>query len=454
MNAVRTAACVLACLAAISLKATTQPPSSGTPLVLVVPITGTIDLGLAPFLARAIDEAERNAAAAVLLDINTFGGRVDAAVAMRDALLQAPVRTIAFVHPRAISAGALIALATDTIVITPGGTIGAAMPVTGGTGGAPQATDEKTVSYLRSEFRATAEHRGRPGRFAEAMVDVDVAIDEVVEAGKLLTLSGPEALTHGVAELTAETPSSALAAAGLAGAELRYLEQTWAESVVRGITHPVVSSLLMTVGLLGLLVEIRTPGFALPGLIGLLSLGLVFWGHWIVQLAGWEHLALTIGGLVLLGIEVFVLPGFGVAGLIGIVALLAGLALMLIGAGATFGVVVGALGRVVASLLLALVGGAVLLTMLPRLPWGRRLVLETGMPAEEGYASAPTGDRLRLGLAGIAESALRPAGVADIHGARVDVVSDGPFIEAGTPIEVTRVDGNRIVVRARRAGKD
>ena len=328
----------------------------GRPLVYVIPIEGTIDLGLAPFLTRTIREAQRAGAAAVLLDINTFGGRVDAAVAMRDTLVNAPVRTIAFINPRAISAGALIALATETIVMADGGTIGAATPVVSG-GSEPQVADEKSVSYVRKEFGATAERRGRPPQFAEAMVDADVEITGVVNKGKLLTLTTSEALTHKVANFTADTLDEALAVTGLRDAVVRAASQTWAETFVRFITNPVVSSLLMTIGMLGLLIEIRTPGFALPGTIGLLSLGLFFWGHWIVQLAGWEELLLVATGVVLLAVEIFIIPGFGVAGVGGILALAVGLGLTLVGAGATTSVIIGAFGRVAISILLALAGG-------------------------------------------------------------------------------------------------
>lgn len=419
---------------------------TSTPIVYVVPIEGMIDLGLAPFLSRTIREAKESGAAAVLLDINTFGGRVDAAVAMRDELLNAPVRTIAFVNQRAISAGALIALACETLVMTKGGTIGAATPVLSG-GGETKAADEKSVSYVRKEFRATAEARNRPPEFAEAMVDADVEIAGVIAKGKLLTLTTSEALKHDVAELTADTAGAALEAAGLPRAELRHARQSWAETLVRFLTHPIVSSLLMTVGLLGLFVEIRTPGFALPGMIGLISLGLFFWGHWIVRLAGWEELLLVSIGVLLITLEVFVFPGTTLAGIAGVIALVAGLGMALVGAGATVPVVIGALGRVALSILLAMAGAFALLRVLPRLPFGRRLVLATGMQADLGYVSAPDSDRRWLGRTGTAISPLRPAGIADIDGTRVDVVSDGGFIDAGAAIEVTRVDGNRIVVR-------
>lgn len=420
---------------------------AASPGVVLVAIDGVIDLGLAPYVTRAIAEAQARGAEAVVLEINTFGGRVDAAVAIRDVLVGAPVRTVAFVNQRAISAGALIALACETIVMAPGGTIGAAAPVTG----AAEPAGEKTVSYVRKEFRATAEIRDRPTAFAEAMVDDSVEIEGVIDAGKLLTLTASEALTHGISDHTAATRETALAAAGLQDARVERLNQTWAESVVRFLTHPVISSLLMTIGLLGLIVEIRTPGFALPGVIGLLSIGLFFWGHWIVQLAGWEELLLVALGVALLALEIFVLPGITVAGIAGIGALVAGLALALVGAGATTATIVTALGRVAAAILLALAGGFLLLRLLPRLPFGRQLVLTAEVPAAEGYVSPPRGDQSWLGRSGVASSPLRPAGIADFDGVRVDVVSEGAYIDAGTAIDVTRVDGNRIVVRRSRA---
>jgi membrane-bound serine protease (ClpP class) len=278
------------------------------------------------------------------------------------------------------------------------------------------------------------------------MVDADVEIPGLVAKGKLLTLTSSEALAHKVAELTADSLEAALEAAGLPDAEVRHARQSWAEALVRFLTHPVVSSLLMTVGILGLIVEVRTPGFAVPGTVGLISLGLFFWGHWIVQLAGWEELLLVAVGVLLIALEALVIPGITVAGFAGIVALVAGLGMTLVGAGATVSIVITALGRVAISILLAMAGALALFRVLPRLPFSRRLVLETGMPADLGYVSAPDSDRHWLGRTGTALSPLRPSGIADIDGARVDVVSDGGFIEAGTPIEVARVDGNRVVV--------
>jgi membrane-bound serine protease (ClpP class) len=445
----------LGLLASLTVAAATEAPRTATrPVVLVARIDGVIDLGLAPFVARVLDEAATADAAVVILEINTFGGRVDAAVLIRDALLGARVRTVAFVNKRAISAGALISLAAETIAMADGGTIGAATPVELGLPGAPaQPVAEKTVSYMRKEFRATAESRKRPALLAEAMVDADVEIPGIVDKGKLLTLTTEEALTHSLADFRADSLLAVLKSLDLADAEVRRATQTWAETLVRFLTHPVVSSLLMTIGILGIIVEIRTPGFGVPGALGILSLALFFWGHWLVRLAGWEELLLVGAGVILLAIELFVTPGFGVIGTLGLVALLGGLGLSLVGAGATWEVIIIAVGQVAVSLLLAIAVSLALLRLLPRLPFGRRLVLETELAAAEGFASPPETDRAWLGKRGTAASTLRPAGIGDIEGERVDVVSDGEFIDAGEPITVVRVDGNRIVVRRLR-GKD
>jgi membrane-bound serine protease (ClpP class) len=198
----------------------------------------------------------------------------------------------------------------------------------------------------------------------------------------------------------------------------------------------------------------RTPGFGVPGALGITSLALFFWGHWLVRLAGWEEILLVGLGLLLLAVELFVTPGFGVIGVLGIGALIAGLTLSLIGAGATGAIVIGAVARVAVSLLVALMASIVLLRFLPKLPFGRQLILETGLAADTGYASAPESDRQWLGKQGTAVSPLRPAGIADIDGKRVDVVSQGEWIDAGAPIDVIRVDGNRIVVRRTRGGPE
>ena len=418
------------------------------PVVFVAPIEGVIDLGLAPFVQRVLDEAKAAEAKAVILNINTFGGRVDAAVLIRDALLNSKVLTVAFINKRAISAGALISLASEKIAMADGGTIGAATPVQIGLPGSPaQPVEEKTVSYMRKEFRATAEQRNRPPLIAEAMVDADVEVPDLVKKSKLLTLTTKEALQADIADFQANSLAAVLQSVNLADAEIRYASETWAESLVRFLTHPVVSSLLMTVGILGIMLEMRMPGFGVPGALGLISLALFFWGHGLVQLAGLEEFLLVGLGLILVGLEIFVIPGFGIAGILGIMALMGGLGLSLIGTGATWDFMLSALGQVALSILVAIIAALIVLRYFPRLPFGRRLILETNLQAQEGYESSPPEDHRWLGKQGIAVSDLHPSGIARFDRERVDVVSDGTFIDAGQPLEVVRIDGNRVVVR-------
>lgn len=441
--------CLLALgLLSAGLSLYAQPDPTKTNIVYVAPVKGVIDLGLAPFIERVLREAEKNQAVAVVLDINTFGGRVDAAVQIRDALLNSPLRTIAFVDKRAISAGALISLAAETIVMAPGGTIGAATPVQSGPSGTSATpTSEKTVSYVRKEFRATAESRKRPPLVAEAMVDSDVVIPDVSEKGKLLTLTTQEALKLKVADFQATSIEALLKELNIQHAELRTLTPNWAEEVVRFLTHPVVSSLLVSVAMLGIFLELRTPGFGIPGAIGLSSLSLFMWGHWLVQLAGWEELLLALLGIFLFALELFVIPGFGVVGILGLLALLGALVMSTLGVGSHSDFVLWAVARMGFSLVLAIVLSVLFLKFLPKLPMGRKLILSTELETADGFSSAPPSDYQWLGRTGHAHSTLRPAGIADFQGHRVDVVSDGEFIDAGAPIRVLHVDGNRIVVQ-------
>jgi len=438
---------LLAALVFLVAGAAVAAPSPNR-IVYIAPIEGIIDLGLAPYVARVVREAEAANAALVVLDINTFGGRVDAAVQIRDTLLRSKVPTIAFINKRAISAGALISLAAERIAMSAGSTIGAATPVQVGQPGAgAQPVEEKTVSYVRKEFRATAESRNRNPLIAEAMVDADVEIKGVIEKGKLLTLTTKEALAQKLVDIEAETIEALLVAVNLEDAEVRRTTPNWAEEVVRFLTHPMVSSLLITIAMVGILIELRTPGFGIPGGLGVTSLGLFLWGHWIVQLAGLEELLIAGAGIILLAIELLFIPGFGIAGILGILAILGGLILSMVGPGDTPQFIMLTAARTVLSIVVALVATLLFMRFLPKLPFGRRLVLDTELSAEEGFASSPDTDRSWLGKTGHAATPLHPAGIAEIDDQRVDVVSDGEPIDAGELIKVVRVDGNRVVVR-------
>jgi membrane-bound serine protease (ClpP class) len=298
---------------------------------------------------------------------------------------------------------------------------------------------------VRKEFRATAEQRGRPVELAEAMVDPDVDIPEYAPRGKLLTLTGDEALSLGIADLRADDVPSLVRSLGLEDPELRPRTPNWAERTVSAVTSPVVSSILMTLGIVGLLVEIRTPGFGVPGIVGIVCLALFFGGHWIARLAGFEELVLIGVGIALLAVEIFVTPGFGLPGVLGVLALAAGLGLSLVGAGATAGAVVASLGRVAISFIAAIAVMAALLSVLPRMPFARGIVLTAGGPTS--VMSVPEPARSWVGVAGSALTPLRPSGTARLDGERVDVVAEGEFVPAGASIEVIKQEGSRVVVR-------
>jgi membrane-bound serine protease (ClpP class) len=414
--------------------------------VVLMPVSGTIDLGLAPFTNRVIREAEDMGAAALVLRINTPGGRVDAAIQMRDALLNARIDTVAFIDKEAYSAGALIALACKQIYMTGGAVIGAATPVDP----SGQKAGEKHVSAIRKLFRATAEQHGRPPELAEAMVDEDVAIPGLVEKGKLLTLTTQEALRWKVADGRFDTLDSLVAHLGFSEADLVRAELNWAESLVRALTHPMVSSLLLSVGMLALLAELLSPGVGVPGAVGLIALALFFGSHYLVGLAGWEEALLIGAGLLLLAAELLIIPGFGVAGVLGIVALCAGLFLSFLGRYPAPGDIWRAATMLLTSLTVVAVGGGVLLFLFPSLPVWSRLNLRTQL-RDERRDNAPAAEvhapSTWLGARGIALTPLRPAGTGLFQGERVDIISEGGYVAANTPVTIVRVEGARVVVR-------
>jgi membrane-bound serine protease (ClpP class) len=415
-----------------------------------VVLEGTVDLGMAPLVQRAVAEAEASGARGLFIELNTLGGRVDAALLIRDALLDARVPTTVYVR-RAISAGALIALSADTIDMGPGATIGAATPVQVGASGEAGPVDEKFTSYLRKEFGSTAEARERRADVAEAMVDRDVVIEGIVEAGKLLTLSTEEALSVGVAARSSGGAAEALEAAGLADLVRRDVVLNWAERIARVLTSPVLSGLLLTLGMLGLIFELKSPGFGVPGGIGLGALVLFFAGHWIVRLAGWEDALLVLLGVVLLAVEVFVTPGFGVAGLIGLLSLCGGLVLAMVGRDWHAALAAGAVSTavtVVSSVLVATVAGAaLLLRYFPETRFAQRTIVLGARVGADGADSFREDVSGLVGLEGTARTPLRPSGTVVIDGRRLDAVSEGPLVDVGARVRVVDVRGASVVVR-------
>ena len=407
-------------------------------------ITGEIDLGLAPFINRVVNEADENKADAIIFKINTFGGRVDAATQIKDAILRSKILTIAYINNRAISAGALIALSCKKIVMVPGSSIGAAT-VVDQTG---QKVGEKYQSYMRGEMRSTAERNGRRTDVAQGMVDERVVVEGLVDSTQLITLTSEEALKFEIADTLVNNIDDLLKAFNLKGAEIINLNSNWAEDVVRFLNNPIISSILIMIGFLGLFVEIKTPGWGLPGTVGLIALALFFGSSYILELASGLEIILFALGLLLIALEIFVIPGFGFAGIGGIVLVVVSLFLSLISSGplVDFEMISVAIIQLAGALLFSLLGIFILAKFLPKSTIFNRLVLSQSETASQGFVSYPSELNL-VGVEGIALTDLRPAGSAEIKGKLYDVVAEWDYIERGNKIRVLRVEGVKVVVQ-------
>jgi len=412
--------------------------------IYVAYIEGEIDLGLSPYIKRVISEAEKNNASAIIFKINTFGGRVDAATQIKDAIIGTDILTIAFINNRAISAGALIAISCKKIIMVLGGSIGAATVVDQG----GEKVGEKYQSYMRSEMRSTAEKTGRRTDIAEGMVDERIIVPGIDDSTQLITLTSNEALEYGFADTLLENISEVYSYFGLESAEVIDVSPNWAEDVVRFLNNPIISSILIMIGFFGLFAEIKSPGWGVPGTAGLIALALFFGSSYILQLASMIEILMFIAGVSLLVVEVFVIPGFGIAGIGGILLIIASLFLALVGGDPflDFEDISMAIIQLSVSLLLALILIFLLARFLPKSSIFKKFILSVEEKTSEGFTSREITSEL-LGAKGIALTTLRPAGTAEINGKRVDVVTDSEYIENGKNIEVIKVEGMKVLVR-------
>jgi membrane-bound serine protease (ClpP class) len=428
----------------------------------IVEVSGEIDLGLASYVERVVHEAAPGDL--VVLHVNTFGGRIDAAVAIRDVLLTSKARTIAFIDKRAISAGALISLATDVIVMTQGATIGAATPVQL-KGGEMAPVEAKVVSYFRKEMKATAEAKGRRGDLAEAMVDASVVIEGLDGKDTTLTLTTDEALKYEIAAFSVEDLDALGQKVGrsLAPGSAAALRPgiNWAERLARFLSQPAIASLLMTLGMAGIMIELWSPGHAVAGTLGVACLVLFFFGHYVVHLAGLGEIILFVAGVAAIVVEVLYFPGHGSVAALGVLLIIASLLLSLISTEHVPLSVNWHGGGLTIYTSLKMVFGSIIATFcillgvsrwLPRSRFGRALTLEQAITATAGAGAAQVahhdgGAGGFVGKRGVARTTLRPSGKVEIDGRRYDVVTEGAMVDEGTEVVVVEADGARIVVR-------
>lgn len=421
----------------------------GAPGVWHLRIEGEIGRGTFSYLEKGLAEAEAAGAAAVVIEFSTPGGYLDAATACRDAILGAGVRTLAYVNREAYSAGALLAIACEKVYFAPAGVMGAATPVYFDAQGEMRAASEKVMSAVRALFRATAEERGRPPDVAEAMVDPDVEIPGLVDRGKLLTLTARSALERGYSDGDAPTLAGVLDQAGLGGSVITEFRPRWVDAAVDVLTTPWLAGLLIVVGMLGLLWEVLTPGFGVPGSVGLGALALFFWAHYLAGLAGWESIVFLVAGVVaiLLEILVFTATDFGLSGIVGLVLIGLGFYTAMVGPFTQPGQAGMALGAVSLALVAGLVLVSVALVRLPRsrLRLGGVILQSAIVGRADDKPEAPATEW--VGRRGVALTDLRPVGRGDFAGEHVDVVAEEGYIPKGETIAIARDEGYRKVVR-------
>lgn len=438
-----------------------EPPET----TYLIPVEGTVENALLYVIRRGINQARQEKAGAIVLVMDTPGGKLGAAEEIVRLLLAVKVPTYTFVKGHAFSAGAIIALATDHIYMAPGSVIGDAMPIMltpfGGVQDMPEALQEKAVSGVSALIRSAAQQKGHNPQLAEAMVRRQLGFkidDKVIAApGQLLTLTNVEAEQPVGAEKkpllsegTVKDIPALLGRIGRSASRQVELQVTAIERVARIIEA--ISFILLACGLLGLYLEFKTPGFGLPGILGILCLAIFFWGHHIAGLAGMEDLLLFFVGVTLILLEIFFFPGFGLIGILGAILMIVAIFAAMLPQIPEWSWQILSFSRFQKPLLtlagaLALTGGVVyfLAPYLPKSKIFGELVLNDANSREKGFRSDTTAPDL-VGLKGVALTPLRPAGTGIFGDQRLDVVTRGEFIEPQAPIRIVETHGMRIIV--------
>ncbi|MDW0112297.1 nodulation protein NfeD [Sporosarcina saromensis] len=420
----------------LSVPFTSAVNAGGNP-VYHVKLDESVERGLHAYLKRVFGEAEEANAKAIILEINTLGGLIDAAGQIGKLMDETEVQIIAYVNDRAISAGAYIALHADEIYMSPNAKIGAAQAVDG----AGNAAQEKSDSFWKAEMVSAANSSGRDAKFALAMADDSVDLPQYrAGKGQLLTLTAKEAAEEDVkySEGTVSSFNELIELKGFDGSEIIQTNLTFTESLARFITHPVVVPILLSIAGLGLVVELYSPGFGVPGTMAITSLLLFLFGHLVAGLAGYETLILFIIGVILVILEFF-LAG-GIAGALGAIAIIA--SIILAGGNPVYMAY-----SVLIAIAVAISGMVILMKFFgKKLHLLNKMVLMDATDTESGYVSNVNRVEL-LGKQGLAITPLRPSGTIELDGERIDVVSQGSYIDRGKHVTIVRVEGSRIVVR-------
>ncbi|MEK4668460.1 NfeD family protein [Niallia sp. FSL R7-0271] len=404
-------------------------------LVYIIPIKNTVEKGLSEFIDRGIKTAEEKKADVIIFDMDTPGGAVDAAAAIGKTISETKIKTVTYINQDAISAGSYIALNTNMIYMDEGGRFGAA----GIIDGQGNTAGEKAQSYWLSAMRGAAEKGGKDPRYAMAMADKSIAIPELGDdENEFLTLTAAESLHVEYSNGTVSNLDELLGELGMENAKVERMDESFADKVARFVTNPLIIPILLSIGSLGLIFELFSPGFGVPGFVGISSLLLFFYGHLVSGLAGYETIILFAVGILLVLLEFFIVGG--IAGTLGIVAIIG--SIFLAGGNAyhiAISICIAIAVSIIATILLVKVFGR-------KMKFFKKIVLRDSTSTEEGYVSNKTRNDL-VGKTGITMTALRPSGTVVIGDERIDVVSEGNFIGKDVKVKIVKAEGSRIVVR-------
>lgn len=398
--------------------------------VFVVPIKGEINRATHNYVRDTVDEINnKTGVQAIIFEIDTYGGLVVEAEKIKNVILSTNIPTISYVNTKAASAGALITIASEKVVVSPAASIGSAETVP---------NTEKNLSHWKSVLRDTAQLRGRDAQIVEAMADSRIAIEGLSPEGSLLSLTSQEAFQYGIADYVAGDISDILSEYNLSSANVQVEEESLQVKLAKYISSPFVSSLLLTIGFIGLVIEIFIPGFGIGGTVSIIGFGLYFGGNILAGNSNWTSLALFITGLTLLVVE-GVVPGFGLPGVSGIILIIVGTVLAM-----------NSVGMAIMSLSIAIILTTIVSIILFKRGYRsellNKIILNSSTEGERGYLSSTPRKEL-LGKEGIALSGLRPAGFIDIDGQRLDALSEGGFISENDKVLVVKVEGSKIIVR-------
>ncbi|MGM0568335.1 MAG: NfeD family protein [Elusimicrobiota bacterium] len=453
--------------------------------VFYIPVDGEISLGMAGFIKRGVEEASAGNADLIVLGIDTFGGRVDATLEILNHIEKVQdIPVYSFIEDKAWSAGALIAMAGEKIVMKKGSSIGSAAPVAG----SGEELSEKYVSALRAKFQSLAEQNNYPAAIAVAMVDKDVEVREakvegktrylthqqmenlinsgrdvspgnlIIEKGKLLNLSFRDAESYSFSSGTEENLKEFLYSSMGSDIELIETSPNWSERLAFFLTGGAVSSLLMSLGFLFIFMELQEPGLGWPGILGISFFALFFLSRHIVHLAQWTDVLLFAIGVILVIMEIFVIPGFGVAGISGGILIIAAIYLSLNHYTLPrypweFDNLKINMLMIMGSLIFSSVGSILFLGWLHKIPGLNKLVLTGTLGKKSSEESNDLSDKEEkpgIGDEGIAMTDLRPVGRVNFSGKVLDGISELGLIKKGEKVSIVKVEGNSIFVRRRK----